>query len=318
MLHPLMVTFENETAVDAGGPSRDYYYLLASRLFSPDYGMFRIVNGLYWFNPVNLALDEPLPYGTLGISVALAVYNNILLPIRFPVVLYKKLLKKKTSIVDLEELDPIIVNTFRNLLKRREDVRDAALTFVAHVDNFGESREIPLIPNGSEIDVTDDNLDEFVSAYVDWYINVGVEEPFSQFASGFWEILKWSDLEQFAPDELDLLVSGERVIDWSALKENAEYRDGYDKSAKTIRLFWEVFDEMEEDEKRRFLIFTTGNCNWPLGGVRIEIQKWGDESHLPTAHTCTLRLSLPPYETKEEMSSKLRLAISETRGFGFR
>ena len=37
---------------------------------------------------------------------------------------------------------------------------------------------------------------------------------------------------------------------------------------------------------------------------------------LPKAHTCFNRLDVPKYESMEKFASKLRLAVSETEGFG--
>ena len=41
----------------------------------------------------------------------------------------------------------------------------------------------------------------------------------------------------------------------------------------------------------------------------------GPVDSLPTSHTCTFELKLPPYDTAEELRSKLRRAIVE-RHFG--
>ena len=55
-----------------------------------------------------------------------------------------------------------------------------------------------------------------------------------------------------AYDEVDILVSGEEIIHWEALKQNCEYSDGYNKDSQPVVWFWEIFDEMTSDEKQQF------------------------------------------------------------------
>lgn len=48
----------------------------------------------------------PLNYELVGIILGLAIYNNVLLDIKFPEVVYKMLLKKPVTLEDLKELYP--------------------------------------------------------------------------------------------------------------------------------------------------------------------------------------------------------------------
>ena len=52
LFRKFMVTFRGEKGVDAGGVSREFFQLITEDLFSPDYGMFILLdNKFYWFNP---------------------------------------------------------------------------------------------------------------------------------------------------------------------------------------------------------------------------------------------------------------------------
>jgi hypothetical protein len=44
----------------------------------------------------------------------------------------------------------------------------------------------------------------------------------------------------------------------------------------------------------------------------------GDSERLPTAHTCFNHLLLPDYSSREKLEQKLKLAITQTEGFGLR
>jgi ubiquitin-protein ligase E3 A len=321
MRRRLFVTFRREDAIDDGGVSREYFHLLISQLFSPDYGMFQVINErFYWFDP-NFDEDYRL-YRTLGTVVALAVYNNMILPIRFPLLLYKKLLRKTIELRDFMEFDSDIVRNMTELTgmaDRGEDVSSLSLTFSVGVDRFGQIVEVPLIENGGSIDVTKDNARRYVRAYVDWRAHKSVEQAYNAFANGFARLFGERVLSLFAPDELDILVSGEEVLDWTTLERNAIYSDGYSGSSPSVRLFWELFRGFSKAQKLKFLQFTTGSDRAPIGGLEkliITIQRMGDPTKLPSSHTCFFIFGLPDYRNKEVMKRKIELALRETEGFG--
>ena len=317
----LMVTFAGEDGVDAGGVTREYFNLLIEKLFSPEYGMFRLIDKYYWFNPANL--EAPILFRTLGVIVALAVYNNTILPIRFPLLLYKKLLGKKVKLTDIAELEPTVVNSIKSLLEMKEngqDVADTMLTFTASIERFGEVVSVPIKPGGESIDVTNSNLHEYVRAYVSWFANDSIGPQFRAFADGFHRLLKPEDIKLLTPDELDTLVSGEEVLEWDELEKNAKYEE-YRPNSRAVKWFWEIFRAFSNDEKKKFLFFTTGSDHAPVGGlsrVCITIQKGHDTTKLPVAHTCFSVFCLPDYPSKVQMRRNILLAISYTEGFGLK
>lgn len=63
-------------------------------------------------------------------------------------------------------------------------------------------------------------------------------------------------------------VLGNENYDWEELQRGAEYKDGYTENDETIRMFWEVFHELPEEEKRKFLLFLTGSVRIPVQGMK--------------------------------------------------
>ena len=59
----------------------------------------------YWFNPTSFENDAQ--FTLIGIVVGLALYNNIILDVRFPMVVYRKLMGQKGTFEDLNELSPV-------------------------------------------------------------------------------------------------------------------------------------------------------------------------------------------------------------------
>jgi hypothetical protein len=207
------------------------------------------------------------------------------------------------------------------MAERGEDVADAGLTFTANVDMFGTSVAVPLVENGENVDVTGGNVARFVREYVDFLTNRSVALQFSKFREGFQKLFSRDYLRHFTPDELDILVSGEQVLDWNNLEPHAKYIGGYRTASPQVKWFWEVFGDLPSEQKAKFLQFTTGSDRAPLGGlsnVVITIQKWSEPESLPISHTCFSTFCLPPYQTKDELRRKLLMALNETEGFGLR
>eukprot|EP00057_Strongylocentrotus_purpuratus_P011203 XP_011665677.1 PREDICTED: probable E3 ubiquitin-protein ligase HERC4 [Strongylocentrotus purpuratus] len=98
-LKPLEVNFEGESAVDFGGPSKDFFHRLFSALLDPEIHMFRkiddqAVSSDVWFNP------EYLDYSTLekiGLLFALLIFNGAVTTVPFPQQLYEKLLSNSVG-----------------------------------------------------------------------------------------------------------------------------------------------------------------------------------------------------------------------------
>lgn len=67
----------------------------------------------YWFN--GDFDDMPINYELVGVILGLAIYNNILLDIKFPNVVYKKLLGKSIGLEDIKEIDPEIYKGLKHI-----------------------------------------------------------------------------------------------------------------------------------------------------------------------------------------------------------
>jgi ubiquitin-protein ligase E3 A len=327
LVRHLRVTFQGEEGIDAGGVTREFFHLVLSRMFAPEFGLFRILNGKhYWFEPdVQGAADEGrlAMYRALGTLTSLGVYNHVVLPVRFPLLLYKKLLGRQIRLRDLAELEAQVAQSMRMILamaRNGEDVSDLGLTWTATVMVKETPTEVPLVEGGAELVVANENVEQYIQTYVDWSANESVRRPFEHFREGFMRLFKKERIAGFTADELDVLVSGEEVFEWDELEKNAVY-DGCNAGATHVKWFWEVFREMSSEDKQRFLLFTTGSDRAPLGGlakVVIKIARGMDPTKFPVAHTCFSQLDLPVYRSKEELAHKLLIAIRETEGFGLK
>jgi len=321
---PLRVKFEDEEAEDAGGVTKEFFMLLIKEILNPDYGMFKEYDesNMIWFNPNTF--EDNSYYFLIGILYGLAIYNFTIINVPFPLILYKKLLKdgfSDYSLSDLAELSPTTAKSLQQLLDYKDDDIEEvfSLTFTISQSSFGEVVEVPLKPGGEEIAVTSDNKNEYVKLYTEYVLFKSCEAQFDAFKKGFLKVVSGRVLQLFHPQELMALVVGNENYDWELLENLCEYKEGYSKDHEVIKNFWEVFKELSDENKKKFLLFLTGSDRIPIAGmssVKITIQMTKDTNFLPVAHTCFNLLDLPEYGTKEKLRFKLLQAIECTKGFG--
>ena len=319
---PLKVKFVNEQGVDEGGVKKEFFLLLVRQLFDANYGMFNYneKTRLFWFNMYSF--EPKIKFELIGIILGLALFNNVILDIKFPLVIYKKLLDFKPELKDMKECDPELYNTFTYLKNTKEENLKEKLstTFTITKDKFGEKIIIPLKENGENIYIDNTNKDEYVDLYLDWYFNKSIEEYFKYFKNGFFRVCDKQLSPILLPEELELIICGTQVLNFYELKRVAKYEDGYKKDSLTIKYFWDVLFEFSEEEKKKFLFFVTGCDRAPingLGSLIITVSRWGpDSDKLPTAHTCFNHLLIPDYQNKDKLKKNLTIAISNSEGFG--
>ncbi|XP_007889306.2 ubiquitin-protein ligase E3A isoform X3 [Callorhinchus milii] len=319
----LYVEFEGEQGVDEGGVSKEFFQLVVEEIFNPDIGMFTYDEStkLFWFNTCSFETEGQ--FTLIGIVLGLAIYNNCILDVHFPMVVYRKLLGKKGTFRDLKDSHPILHQSIKELTEYEGCVEDdMMITFqISQTDLFGTPVMSNLKENGDLIPVTNDNRKEFVKLYTDYILNKSVEKQFKAFRRGFHMVTNESPLKYlFRPEEIELLVCGSPYLDFQALEDTTEYDGGYTKDSRIVREFWEIVHAFTKEQKRLFLQFTTGTDRAPVGGlgkIKMIIAKNGpDSDRLPTSHTCFNVLLLPEYLSKEKLSERLLKAITYAKGFG--
>ncbi|KAG7514444.1 hypothetical protein JOB18_034045 [Solea senegalensis] len=319
----LFVEFEGEQGVDEGGVSKEFFQLVLEEIFNLDIGMFTYDNitKLFWFN--SSSLETEAQYTLIGIVLGLAIYNNCILDVHFPMVVYRKLMGKKGTYLDLSDSHPVLYQSLKGLLEYTGNVEeDMMLTFqISHTDLFGNPVLYDLKEKADQIPVTKENRQEFVDLYAEYILNKSVERQFRAFKKGFLMVTNESPLKYlFRPEEVELLICGSRKLDFEALEKATEYDGGYSKDSPIIKYFWEIIHSFGEEQKRLFLQFTTGTDRAPVGGLgklKMIITKNGtDTDRLPTSHTCFNALLLPEYNSKEKLKERLLKAITYAKGFG--
>jgi hypothetical protein len=342
----LRITFVGEEGVDEGGLKKEFFQLCFNELFtknnvSGEQGgegqeghensnnsnsnnnrsrtlkdtFKEIENYLFWFNDKIQEEDENShqDYIFIGILLALAIYNGVLIAPRFPLLLFKKLLNFPLQLDDYSEIDSLMVKSVNQLV--HHDIEG-----LFHVVPGRE--EVELIPSGSNIPVTPENKFNFINRLTDHFLNDSISWQFSAFRTGFEMISCDSVIYGFRPDELSSLAYGTDEFNIFDLEGITLYEGGYNEKSKQIIWLWTVLiQNFNYKEQAEFLFFVTGSARAPLGGLSqlnsFTITKVsGDSDRLPSAHTCFNVLLLPEYSTITKLEIKLRLAIKHNKGFG--
>lgn len=105
----LMITFVGEEGLDYGGISKEFFFLLSHEIFNPIYCLFEYSahdNYTLQINPSSGINKEHLIYFKfIGRVIGIAIFHKKFLDSFFVSAFYKLLLKRKTSLSDLESID---------------------------------------------------------------------------------------------------------------------------------------------------------------------------------------------------------------------
>jgi ubiquitin-protein ligase E3 A len=170
--------------------------------------------------------------------------------------------------------------------------------------------------------VTEQNVEEYVKLYVHYTFIKQCEDKLRSFKRGFYKVCDEDLMSQlFKPQELEQLICGSRVLDFKAWEKNCRFIEGYTAESAQAKWLWEiVHEDLTDDQRKKFLAFTTGSDRAPingLGNVKLYVGRHGEDSEmLPSSHTCFNHLLIPEYSSKEKLKAKLILAISNAEGFG--
>lgn len=294
----LMIKFDGEDGLDYGGLSREFFFLLSHEMFNPFYCLFEYSahdNYTLQINPHSGINPEHLNYFKfIGRVVGLAIFHRRFLDAFFIGALYKMVLAKAVTLADMEGVDADFHRSLQWMLDN--DISGGILeqTFSTEDERFGVLTTEDLIPDGRNIDVTNENKKEYVDLMVKWRIEKRIAEQFQAFKEGFHELIPQDLINVFDERELELLIGGIAEIDVDDWKKHTDYR-GYTESDEVIQHFWATVRSWDGEQKSRLLQFTTGTSRIPVNGFkdlqgsdgprRFTIEKAGEMNNLPKAHT---------------------------------
>lgn len=324
----LYIIFKGEEGLDYGGVAREWFFLLSHEVLNPMYCLFEYANKSNYslqINPASYVNPDHLQYFRfIGRLIAMALYHGKFIDRGFTLPFYKRMLNKKQTMKDLESIDPEFYNSLLWIKDNNIEECGLDMEFAVDMELLGKITSHDLKPNGSNIKVTEENKEEYLSLMTQWRFNRGIEEQTKAFLEGFNEVVPLYWLQYFDEKEMELMLCGMQEIDVDDWQANSVYRH-YTRNSKQVTWFWQALRSFDNEQRTRLLQFVTGTCRLPVGGFtelmgsngpqKFCIEKVGKDTWLPRSHTCFNRLDLPPYKSYEQLVEKLTFAIEETEGF---
>ncbi|XP_056272847.1 probable E3 ubiquitin-protein ligase HERC4 [Pseudoliparis swirei] len=298
---------------------KDLFHHLFGEMMTTASGMFMFNDSetLAWF-PSTTTEEGKTNFFLLGVLCGLALYNHSLIHFPFPLALFKKLLGVEPTLDDLKEFSPAVGKRLQCILGyEEEELKDLDFEI-----NWGGT-DVDLDPQNPLKPLTVQNKKEFVDSYVRHALSASVVDVFGEFQRGFFQVCERTLVKLFLPEQLRGALVGQDVYDWPKLKQNTVWGPHFDDNTK--QMFWEIFDELTEDQRKDFFLFVTGYRIVPILGmdqIQMKVQvpqvESGQHRHdelLPESLTCHSILYLPLYSSKELLRGRLTAALIKERGF---
>ena len=331
--------FDGEAA-EGDALRREWFGQTIKEMVDPNRGLFRSLDGGRTLQPNpeagDHAPDHLAHFALIGRIAGMALHHRESLDVSWSAAFLKAVLGYPITVDDLASVDP---ERCDNLRKMRgysvEDLEQCGLTF-EHDTEMGQQDfvvdaskrqqvSIELKPDGANIEVTLDNLEEYLQLYADHHLIGAIREQVNAVRQGLGVFLDDALMAKlracFTVAEFQLLLCGAPEIDVDDWQASAEYRGGYSAGSDQVKWFWAEVRGMTPEEQGQLLFFCTGSARSPATGFAnlmgyqgqqqrftIECDDRGVE-RLPTAAACFNMLKLPPYASAPMLAAKLRLTF---------
>ena len=271
----------------------------------------------------------------MGRLMGKALFDRQLLPTtHFVRHMYKHILGWPITLSDMEYIDHEVYNSLVQTKEYEQsgcDVEDYCLDFTIMEEVMGVRNVIELCPNGAEVDLTNENLGEFMEANMRYRLLDVTKEQTMSILLGFYDVIPESLMTIFDFNEVELLLCGKPHIDMEDWQKHTEYSGEFEmcqENHDVIAWFWATVESFDTSLKARLLQFSTGTSGVPSQGFSVlqgndgNVRKFTlhgvtlDQCLYPRAHTCFNRIDLPIYADIADLEEKLTYAVnSEFVGF---
>ncbi len=270
-------------------------------------------------------------FAFVGRLAGMAMRHGINLPLAFVPHVLKQLIRsplqrkdaaRANSRVSLEQLlplgftavpppsDPTATAAFNEALVQAERKFNVEVAPGVYKD---------LVRCGSQVQVDAGNFELFVGLAQAATL-MYARDQVASLAQGMSAVVPFDLMPIWSPSEFNQLLGGEEDVSVASLQSISEYTDGLTGDEEHIQWLWEVLESGRPSDRIAFLRFVAARSRLPSSvqylptGLTISSPSQEDgagpqQLPLPEAKTCFVTLSIPRYTSKEELESKLMLAI---------
>lgn len=329
MLEPIMVVFQGEAGIDEGALTSEMLNLFYVQMVrdkkallctsdSEDASLLAEENASQTFMLGAAYLpaedEKGIPvhlFELLGKILLKSIVENRPLPLKLSSAILKYFCNVPVSILDLEEYDRTLADSFKRLrLLRTDELEAADLNFSRFSAGFlANHRDGKYI---RETVVTVENVREYVEMAVQYEMTEKRRRALDAIKKGFYSVDSIGvHLKLLSPSDLLLLLCGVQHVPPQAIVDALEFQ-GFPASSKTPQHLKEILTAMSQNNLRRFLELCTSTAAIPVTGVmrRIKVLRTSDTARLPVGHGCVFQLDLPDYNDKQVLQNKLEVALA--------
>ncbi|KAJ5665792.1 uncharacterized protein N7477_008240 [Penicillium maclennaniae] len=270
------------------------------------------------FNPAFFRIADTLSSVAPSLGTVKAVDEDLAKSL----VMLKRFVKAKQSIEEDKTISAHEKSrAIQNIIVDGARVEDLSLDFT-----LPGYPAIELIPDGANVPLTIDNVDQYIERVIETTLGSGVRRQVDAFRTGFSQVFPYSALRAFTPNELVMLF-GQAEEDWSieTLTDSIKADHGFNMDSKSVRNLLQTMSELDNQQRRDFLQFVTGSPKLPIGGFksltpiftvvcRPSEPPYTPDDYLPSVMTCVNYLKLPDYSSLEFLKERLSVAIKEGQG----
>ena len=312
------VKLGEERAIDQGGPYREIISDMCDDLQSDYIELFiktpnnKSDNGdlrdKYIINPNCNNINYNKAFEFIGKMMVLSISSGETFNLNLHPIFWKSLLENQITFEEYETIDLNFYNIIKQLeeglsKKDKTKINSLDLNFVIKNSN---GKDIELINNGQEIKVTLENVNNYINLAKSMrmdemtnqikYIKNGL---YSGISKNILKILNWKQLEE--------MVCGKAEFDMEDFKKKTICNN----EEEVIQWFWEWLETCKEEDKFKYLRFVSGRSRLPKSNYdhSINVIIYKNKADLPVAHTCSIALDLPKYDSKDILFEKMNYVI---------
>ena len=338
--------YENETGTGMG-PTLEYYSLFAKEIIENNKNIWFKTEDYSLF-PLPLINNESLNdkikklFNVIGYVIARGLYDDRLIDIPLNSLFWDLILERPINLKSIEKIAPNISSFLIKIynLKRNNKNNEKILIDNQTIEsldlyfNCPWDESLELKKNGENIQLKDNNIDEYIELVFNQLLIDGQKEIIKSFKEGFNKVFDINLLKSFSSKEIEFFICGSENTEsntnddiWSYenLTSNIIPMHGYNKNSLIYKGLIEILQKMSKTERKMFLLFVTGSPRLPIGGFKNLYPKLtvvksqnlnfdefdNPDFHLPSVMTCQNYLKIPNYSSVDILKIKLNIAIEE-------
>lgn len=254
-----------------------------------------------------------------GHFIGAAIRSSQALPLDLAPIFWKLILDEPETEtaaeieMDLKGFDTYSWQVIEDLRNNTKDLSEE--DFDACIDEYfvtllSNGTQVELIPGGKNVKVTKQNLNEYIRLIVSARLNES-QKQIKAIKQGIDYVISLNICKFLNSQQVEARATGSKTLDLEKLKQISTY-DGASSTDPHIKIFWEVMESFNDEERSLYLKFVWGRARLPANtsqNHKIVSMTYVQNACLPVSHTCFFTLDMPRYPTFEIARDRILFAI---------